>query len=178
MSEKLPEQLKGTLKDSIDSFFEKQRQEAEQEAEKRKQAEIREIDRQHAEVLKRFMDEAPEEASNGKLPLSGVDLDSASAHGEAGSASNGSTDSQAPTPSRKRMILEVLPEFRGGTFKREDIQAEILKRWPQADSPNLKSGLSNILKDMAEKGRLERVERGPKISDPWIYRERQSPLGP
>jgi hypothetical protein len=77
---------------------------------------------------------------------------------------------QTAIPSRREMVLEVLPEFQDDTFTRADIQARIIEKYPQLEGSSLSSSVSNILKEMAEKGHLERVERGKRIQDPWIYR--------
>jgi hypothetical protein len=77
---------------------------------------------------------------------------------------------QTATQSRREMVLEVLPEFGDDTFTRADVQARILEKHPQVEGSSLSSSVSNILKEMAEKGHLERVERGKRIQDPWIYR--------
>jgi hypothetical protein len=77
---------------------------------------------------------------------------------------------QTGTLSRREMVLEILPEFRGDNFTRADIQAKILEKYPQTEGSSLSSSISNLLKEMAEKGQLERVERGKRIQDPWIYR--------
>jgi hypothetical protein len=74
------------------------------------------------------------------------------------------------TPSRRDMVLEVLPEFRDDTFTRADVQTNILEKYPQAEGRSFSSSISNILKEMADKGQIERVERGKRIQDPWIYR--------
>lgn len=63
-----------------------------------------------------------------------------------------------------------MPEFRDATFTRADIQAKILEKYPQAEGRSLSSSISTILKEMAETGQLERVGRGKRIQDPWIYR--------
>jgi hypothetical protein len=81
-------------------------------------------------------------------------------------------DRQTVSPSRREMVLEVLPEFRDDTFTRADVQAKILEKYPDTEGRSLSSNISNILKEMAEKGQLERVERGKRIQDPWIYRLR------
>jgi hypothetical protein len=88
--------------------------------------------------------------------------------------SNGSPVRQTSTPTRRQMVMEVMPEFRGGTFTRADIEAKILEKYPNADAPYLSSNISNLLKEMADKGQLERVERGERIQDPVIYREKVS----
>jgi hypothetical protein len=79
-------------------------------------------------------------------------------------------DRQTATLSRREMVLEVLPEFQGDTFTRADVQARILERYPQTEGRSFSSSISNILKEIAETGQLERVERGKRIQDPWIYR--------
>jgi hypothetical protein len=83
-------------------------------------------------------------------------------------------EKRTDTPSRREMVLEVLPEFRDDTFTRADIQSKILENHPQTEDRSLSSSISNILKEMAEKGQLERVERGKRIQDPWIYRLSQN----
>lgn len=88
--------------------------------------------------------------------------------------SNGSSATAARTPTRKQMVLEVMPEFRGDTFTRADVEAKILEKYPNAEAPYLSSSISNLLKEMVEKDRLERVDRGERIQDPVIYRAKES----
>jgi hypothetical protein len=83
-------------------------------------------------------------------------------------------DRKTGTPSRIEMLLEALPEFRGDTFTRADVHARNLEKYPQTEGRSLSSSISNILKEMAEKGQIERVERGKRIQDPWIYRLREN----
>jgi hypothetical protein len=59
---------------------------------------------------------------------------------------------QTGTPSRREMVLEVLPEFQGGTFTRADVQERILEKYPHTEGRSFSSSISNILKEMAEKG--------------------------
>lgn len=86
---------------------------------------------------------------------------------------NGSSSVSERRPSRRKMILEVIPEFHGNAFSQPEVRTKILQKWPEADAPSLASGIANLLKEMAEKGHLERLEG----EDPVQYREKQNREG-
>jgi hypothetical protein len=49
------------------------------------------------------------------------------------STASRSAGRQTATPSRREMVLEVLPEFLDHAFTRADIQARILEKYPQTE---------------------------------------------
>jgi hypothetical protein len=133
------------------------------------------LDKLKQEALEDFDRRWLRETSDGKESLpSPSAAQRLAAPPESTPRSNGSPAGQTGTPTRRQMVMEVMPEFRGGKFTRADIEAKILEKYPNADAPYLSSNISNLLKEMADKGQLERVERGERIQDPIIYRKKVS----
>jgi hypothetical protein len=68
---------------------------------------------------------------------------------------------------RREMIVQVIPEFRGEGFSQSDVRSKILDKWPEAKARSLGSGIANLLKEMADEGYLERLG-----GHPLQYREK------
>lgn len=75
---------------------------------------------------------------------------------------------------RRQAILQIIPEFEGSTFAPRDVRKRYIELYPQENNKNLAPTLSGLLKDMAQRGEIERVGRGEKATDPTIYRAKEN----
>jgi hypothetical protein len=79
------------------------------------------------------------------------------------------------TPSRREMVLAVLPEFRDRDFIRRDVEAKIIERWPEIEPKskrerkNFTTAIASVMTDQVKKGQLE-VEEGESRFEPRVYR--------
>jgi hypothetical protein len=82
---------------------------------------------------------------------------------------------ETATPTRREMVLSVLPEFAGQGFIRRDVEAKIIQRWPEVapksdkEGKNLTSGIATVMTDLVKKGQLE-VREGESRFEPRVYR--------
>lgn len=78
-------------------------------------------------------------------------------------------------PTRRKMVLAVLPDFRDQDFIRRDVEAKIIERWPETEpktdkeAKNFTSGIASTLADLVKKGQLE-IREGESPFDPRVYR--------
>ena len=76
--------------------------------------------------------------------------------------------------SRRQVILrQIIPEFGGEAFSPRDVRVKYLEMYPEQNSKSLSPTVSSLLREMAEKDEIERVGRGNKSTDPWMYRAKE-----
>lgn len=76
---------------------------------------------------------------------------------------------------RKQIVEQIVPEIKGQPFEPRDIRERFLERYPQADASHFPQAISNILREMAEKGEIKRLGRkGDARNDPFIYQANDS----
>jgi hypothetical protein len=84
-------------------------------------------------------------------------------------------DGSRKLPSRRKMLLAVLPNFMDKAFIRRDVEHEVLEKWPEAkpktdaEHNNFTSGIAKALKEMVNKGQLT-ATKGRTPFEPTIYR--------
>jgi hypothetical protein len=76
-------------------------------------------------------------------------------------------------PSRRQLILQMLPEFRGRTFTARDIREKFVEEHLEnVPEKNFPQAIHGLLQRMVNRGEIEQVGReGPGPTDPWLYRE-------
>lgn len=137
-----------------------------------KQRELEALELEYAQAVKGYF-----QRSRGETPLNGsrgkpAPERSAVGHTEENHpAQNGS----AGRPTRRQMLHSVLPELRGGFFKRRDADKKVVERWPQAEPTtpaerkNFAAANAQFLNELAKEGRLE-ARKGEGRFDPAEYR--------
>ena len=82
---------------------------------------------------------------------------------------------ETATPTRREMVLAVLPDFSDHGFIRRDVEAKIVEVWPEVEpktkveSKNFTSGIAAVMTDLVKKGLLESTE-GESRFEPRVYR--------
>jgi hypothetical protein len=83
------------------------------------------------------------------------------------------TNGLSEKPSRRELILRMLPEFRGETFTAREVREKYVEQYLEAEPPNFPQAINGLLQRMADRGEIEQVGRkGPRTTDPWLYREK------
>jgi hypothetical protein len=144
MTPKLPEELKADLKARIDSYYEARKREL-----------VRDLELEHQKALAWLAGDA--NADTLPVPLT---------NGSSGALTK---RQMAGARTRRQMVQALLPEYRDRTFTQADITQKILERWPGSETKHLASRVSQLLKEMAEQGSLERTREGTRPHDPWTY---------
>lgn len=125
----------------------------------RKRRELQDLEVQHQQALEKWL--LGEMGGNGSVEVSPL--------------SQGTQNGTSRAPTRRAMVLAVLPDFRNQDFIRRDIEARILEKWPEAEpktereSKNFTSAIAALMTDLVEKGRLESTE-GESPFAPRTYR--------
>lgn len=155
----------------INSWYESLKERERKESQRRLQDKLQDIELERKRVIEQRL--GKRRAGGGddlpRTPPSPQETPIPSAKTPA--ARNGSSG----LPTRRKMLLTVLPDFGGREFIRRDVEAKILDRWPgakgstEAELNNFMSGLAGLLTDLVKKGRLEKAA-GKTPFDPPVYR--------
>jgi hypothetical protein len=161
---KVEAEAKAAAKAAIDSHYEARKD--------RKRQELQDIELEHQQALEDLERRLPIESSGGSSPQVLPVPKEAPSHSQENLAiRNGSYG----TPTRRAMLLAVLPDLKGGDFVRRDAEAKILEKWPEvepktkAEYKSFTSGIAALLADLTDKGRLE-ATKGQGRFDPTYYR--------
>jgi hypothetical protein len=81
---------------------------------------------------------------------------------------------ESATPTRREMVLDILPDFSDQGFIRREVEAKIIERWPEAEPKteperkNFTSAIAALMTKLANEGRLN-VKKGESRFDPRVY---------
>jgi len=72
--------------------------------------------------------------------------------------------------SRRQAIWQIIPEFEGGPFDSRELRERLLAKYPKAHTKSLPQSITNLLRDMSDKGEIKRLgRRGEGPTDPFMY---------
>ncbi len=163
--DKVEAEAKAAEKAAIDSYYEARKD--------RKRQELQDIELEHQQALEDLERRLPIEigGSSSSPQVPPVPQETLSPSQESRVMRNGSYG----TPTRRTMLLAVLPDLKGGDFFRRDAEAKILEKWPEvepktkAEYKSFTSGIAALLTDLTDKGVLE-ATKGEGRFDPTAYR--------
>ena len=138
----------------------------------RKRQELEDLESEYSQAIERYI-----ERLRGEPPRNGSLRESTSEQSAiSGSQKNRTTQNgSAALPTKRNMLLSVLPDFENTSFLRRDVDAKIIERWPQVEpkteteSKGFKASIASLLADLVSKGQLE-AKKGGNRFDPTVYR--------
>jgi hypothetical protein len=72
--------------------------------------------------------------------------------------------------SRRQALWEIILEFGNIPFDSKELRERLLDKYPQAQTKSLPQSVTNLLRDMSDKGQIKRLgRRGDGPTDPFIY---------
>jgi hypothetical protein len=72
--------------------------------------------------------------------------------------------------SRRQAVEQIITEYKGEPFDSRELRDRLIARYPQANTKTLPQSVTNLLKDMYDKGELKRLgRRGDGPNDPFMY---------
>jgi hypothetical protein len=154
MSIRLPNELKGQLRAKIIAYYDALKLQA-----------LEDFDRRFNDGVSAQESLTVPEIS--KEPATSLEESRAPQHI---SSNGGASVASAKPPSARRMMLDILPDFIGKEFTQGALKDRIVGKWPEADSKNLASRISQQLKKLFDEDKVKRLRRGKRIQDPIVYR--------
>jgi hypothetical protein len=74
--------------------------------------------------------------------------------------------------SRRQAVEQIITEYKGEPFDSRELRVKLIERYPQANTKSLPQSVTNLLKDMYDKGKLRRLgRRGDGPNDPFMYQQ-------
>lgn len=179
MPDQLLSKLETDARATLDAYYQPLKESKRQEVEDKKQ-ELENIERQYQEALEHirsWLNGQKDEASTASLS---VGQQAPNVYGEESAAQqNGSSPHRSSKlPTRRTMVLEALPSFKGQEFIRRDLEAKIIERWPEveptteAEQKSFTSRIAHLLTDLVKKGQIEST-KGENSFDPRVYRVKE-----
>lgn len=84
------------------------------------------------------------------------------------------TNGLPENPTRRQVILRIIPSFHGKPFTAGDIRQKFVQGYLKEEPPNFPQAINNLLKRMVESGEVEEAGRdGEGTTAPWLYREKK-----
>ena len=136
-----------------------------------KRQELESLESEYSQAIELYRERLRgENPRNGSLRASATEQSAIDDSQESHAKQNGS----ATLPTKRTMLLSILPDFKGATFMRRDVDARIIERWPEAkptedESKGFKASIASLLSDLVDKGQLE-ATKGKSRFDPTVYR--------
>lgn len=136
-----------------------------------KRQELESLESEYSQAIERYIERLRgEDPSNGSFRASPTEQNAIDDSQESHAKQNGS----ATLPTKRKMLLLILPDFKGAAFMRRDVDAKIIERWPEAapdevESKGFKASIASLLSDLVDKGQLE-ATKGESRFDPTVYR--------
>lgn len=168
---KIDAEVEAVVRATVGSYYEPRIVRVRQELES-KQQELETLESEYSQAIARYVGRQLGEAPrNGSLQTSTPEQGTSGRLWESSTARNGSRG----IPSRRKMLLAVLPNVEDKDFIRREVESEILGKWPEvkpktdAEHNNFTSGLAKALKDMVNRGQLTST-KGKTPFDPTVYR--------
>ncbi len=136
------------------------------------QRELEALESEYSQAISRYVERLRGEGlRNGPPRLSTSEQGTVDRSQQDHAPQNGSRD----LPTRRKMLLSVLRDFDGDTFKRRDADTKIIEKWPEVepqDETELKTfraAIAGLLSDLVDKGKLD-ATKGERRFDPTVYR--------
>ncbi len=168
---KIDAEVEAVVRATVGTYYEPRIVRTRQELES-KQQELETLESEYSQAIERYIGRLLGEAPRNRSPQTSTPEQGASGRlWESHTARNGSHGA----PSRKKMLLAVLPSFVDEDFIRRGAESAVLEKWPEvepktdAERNNFTSGLAKVLKDMVNRGQLT-ATKGKTPFDPTIYR--------
>lgn len=157
------------------TLYEKLRRDIEADFEARK----RELEGQRREAIK-ALNEAWPKMGGSKEDLLSFEMETTiaarpvsskpNAYGDAAPAANGSSGRTVSMKAVRQEIDDVMSDEQIDIVTQSEIKERILKKYPDAKVPSIRSAISHFLGDLTKGGTLELVEKG-KAGTPNRYRK-------
>lgn len=118
-----------------------------------------------------------------RLPQAVVRVPQKSEHRAADSApsheSTSTTNGLPENPTRRQLVLKIVPSFHGKRFTAGDIRHRIVQDYMDGEEPpNFPQAINNLLKRMAAKGEIKGLGRSSDLpGEPYVYEENESHEG-
>ncbi len=160
---KLLTKLEADAKSTLDSYYEPLKD--------RKRQELEDLELQHQEALENLKLWLRGENATNAPPQIPPPQEASRLSPESLVTRNGSS----ARPSRRTMLLAILPSLKDRDFIRKDVEAKIIEKWPEvepkteAEQKSFTSSIAHLLTKLVNKGQLESTD-GKTSFEPRVYR--------